>query len=144
VYLFVCLCVCLSWFGQAVIKWAIMDGFRISRCLKKCVNVPVKMVLSQVVPLASMVVKNWTKNKFLRIFLGKNISHGNGCSSFICEYIFNIKVVYDSKDTYLSAGGLEIIPYYSLYITFLPFKSNNFHHEWLAVKFVCFHSKLHA
>ena len=51
-------------FGQVVIKWAIMDGFWILRCLKKRFDLPVKMVLSKVVPLASMVVKNGTKKTF--------------------------------------------------------------------------------
>ena len=48
-------------FHQAVIKQVIMDGFWILRCLKKCFDLPVKIVPSKVAPLACMVVKNGTK-----------------------------------------------------------------------------------
>ena len=59
-------CACYN-FGQAVIKWAITDGFWISRCLKKRFDIPVQMALSKVAPLASMVVKNGTKKTFQQI-----------------------------------------------------------------------------
>ena len=54
------------YFRQAVIKQAIMDRFWILKCLKKCFDLLVKMVLSKVALLASMVVKNGT-NKTLQL-----------------------------------------------------------------------------
>ena len=74
----------------------------------------------------------------MRLFLAKNIPQENGYSDFVCERIFNIKVTYESWDQGLNTGSLKIIPYHSLYVTFLPLKSDNFWHEWLAAEIVGF------
>jgi len=59
-------------FCQAVIKQATMDGFWILRYLKKCFDLPVKMVPFKVASLACMVVKNGTEKKLSKPKITKN------------------------------------------------------------------------
>ena len=122
-----------------------MDGFWSKRCLNYHIDVPDKIGSISSGATTSTVVKNGTKKTFegfLNVLNVLNMSHRNGCSTFVFQVMEILKPFTDSTDKGLRLSHLQSVGCNSLYGSNFDFCMTNFRHRHSWRKSALFRCKL--